>query len=79
MPDFCDNLEIAGKGVNDLANRWFQPLTHVSGACGAADPLGFGERPVNAGNAKSATNIGLPWHNARHSLIPVCSPHRAAL
>lgn len=32
MADFCDKSEIMGKAPNVLANRWFQPLTHVSEA-----------------------------------------------
>jgi hypothetical protein len=30
MAEFCANLGVTRKAANDLANRWFQPLTHVS-------------------------------------------------
>ena len=28
--DFCDKLDVSNGALRDLANRWFQPLTHVS-------------------------------------------------
>jgi hypothetical protein len=31
MADFCHILTMSKNGANELANRWFQPLTHVSG------------------------------------------------
>lgn len=30
MADFCHVLTMSKNGANELANRWFQPLTHVS-------------------------------------------------
>jgi hypothetical protein len=31
MADFCDKMGMMRVPAIDLANRWFQPLTHVSG------------------------------------------------
>ena len=31
MADFCHKLTVTKSCARDLANRWFQPLTHVSG------------------------------------------------
>jgi len=32
MADFCGKMEYKQFVFSELANRWFQPLTHVSGA-----------------------------------------------
>lgn len=62
--------------LGELANRWFQPLTHVSG-CGIVPlPLEIAGFPVNAGNVKNATNIFSHRHKARHNLFAACSGFR---
>jgi len=63
MAEICARLAVSGNGANVLANRWFQPLTHVSEARSPRKGWRFGQEAMREKRETS----GYAWHSPRHN------------
>lgn len=74
MAVICGKVGDSENGANVLANRWFQPLTHVSEARTPRESA----KDRQEGKREKREISGSSWHSPRHSLFAARSAKQLA-